>query len=491
MAGQSRYLAKKITIDLLLSVISLNYDNLSYKTRIQSKSDLNNRKFYIETYGCAMNFADTEIVNSILMEDGHSPVSEPENADIIFINTCSIRDNAETKVWNRLKYFRSIKRRQRDMTIGILGCMAERVREKFLEKEKLVDLVVGPDAYRDLPNLLDEVEDGRKAVNVILSLEETYADITPVRTTGNGVLAYVSIMRGCDNMCSFCVVPFTRGRERSRAANSILDEIKQISDLGYKEVSLLGQNVNSYDDNGIRFAELMYKASLVDPELRIRFSTSHPKDFPDELLHVIAEQKNLCNYVHIPAQSGNSEVLRRMRRTYTRDEYLDLIANIRRIIPGVGLSTDIIAGFCGETEEQHRDTLSLMATVKYDLAYLYAYSERERTLAQRKFEDDIPEDVKKRRLQEIIDIYREGSANNNLLEIGRTHLVLVEGTSKRSDDKLSGRTDTNKVVIFDKSDYNTGDYVEVVITDTTSATLFGKPISKSSIREFQPEYLTA
>lgn len=464
---------------------------MSYKTRIQSKSDLNNRKFYIETYGCAMNFADTEIVNSILMEDGHSPVSEPENADIIFINTCSIRDNAETKVWNRLKYFRSIKRRQRDMTIGILGCMAERVREKFLEKEKLVDLVVGPDAYRDLPNLLDEVEDGRKAVNVILSLEETYADITPVRTTGNGVLAYVSIMRGCDNMCSFCVVPFTRGRERSRAANSILDEIKQISDLGYKEVSLLGQNVNSYDDNGIRFAELMYKASLVDPELRIRFSTSHPKDFPDELLHVIAEQKNLCNYVHIPAQSGNSEVLRRMRRTYTRDEYLDLIANIRRIIPGVGLSTDIIAGFCGETEEQHRDTLSLMATVKYDLAYLYAYSERERTLAQRKFEDDIPEDVKKRRLQEIIDIYREGSANNNLLEIGRTHLVLVEGTSKRSDDKLSGRTDTNKVVIFDKSDYNTGDYVEVVITDTTSATLFGKPISKSSIREFQPEYLTA
>lgn len=472
-------------------VISLNYDNLSYKTRIQSKSDLNNRKFYIETYGCAMNFADTEIVNSILMEDGHSPVSEPEKADIIFINTCSIRDNAETKVWNRLKYFRSIKRRQRDMTIGILGCMAERVREKFLDKEKLVDLVVGPDAYRDLPNLLDEVEDGRKAVNVILSLEETYADITPVRTTGNGVLAYVSIMRGCDNMCSFCVVPFTRGRERSRAANSILDEIRQISDLGYKEVSLLGQNVNSYDDNGIRFAELMYKASLVDPELRIRFSTSHPKDFPDELLHVIAEQKNLCNYVHIPAQSGNSEVLRRMRRTYTRDEYLDLIANIRRIIPGVGLSTDIIAGFCGETEEQHRNTLSLMETVKYDLAYLYAYSERERTLAHRKFEDDIPEEVKNRRLQEIIDIYREGSANNNLLEIGRTHLVLVEGTSKRSDDKLSGRTDTNKVVIFDKSDYSTGDYVEVVITDTTSATLFGKPIRKSSIREFQPEYLTA
>jgi tRNA-2-methylthio-N6-dimethylallyladenosine synthase len=346
-----------------------------------------------------MNFADTEIVNSILMEQGHAPVSEPENADIIFINTCSIRDNAETKVWNRLKYFRSIKRRQSDMTIGILGCMAERVREKFLEKEKLVDLVVGPDAYRDIPNLLDEVEDGRKAVNVILSLEETYADITPVRTTGNGVLAYVSIMRGCDNMCSFCVVPFTRGRERSRSVSSILDEIRQLSDQGYKEVTLLGQNVNSYNDDGLRFSELMYRVSQVDPEMRIRFSTSHPKDFPDELLYVIAEQKNLCNYVHIPAQSGNSEVLRRMRRTSTRDEYLDLIGNIRRIIPGVGLSTDIIAGFCGETEEQHADTLSLMETVQFDLAYLFSYSERERTLAHRKFEDDVPEETKLRRLQ--------------------------------------------------------------------------------------------
>jgi tRNA-2-methylthio-N6-dimethylallyladenosine synthase len=438
-----------------------------------------------------MNFADTEIVNSILMEDGHSPVSEPEKADIIFINTCSIRENAEVKIWNRLKYFRSIKRRQSDMTIGILGCMAERVREKFLEKEKLVDLVVGPDAYRDIPNLLDEVEDGRKAVNVILSLEETYADITPVRTTGNGVLAYVSIMRGCDNMCSFCVVPFTRGRERSRPVASVLEEIKQLSDQGYKEVTLLGQNVNSYDDNGLRFTELMFKASLVDPEMRIRFSTSHPKDFPDELLHVIAEQKNLCNYVHIPAQSGNSEVLRRMRRTYTRDEYLELITKIRRIIPGVGLSTDIITGFCGETEEQHRDTLSLMELTQFDLAYLFAYSERERTLAHRKFEDDVPEEVKKRRLQEIIDVYREGSANNNLQEIGRTHLVLVEGSSKRSDEKLSGRTDTNKVVIFDKSNFNIGDYVEVIITDSTSATLFGKPIRKSSIQEFHPEYLTA
>ncbi len=454
---------------------------------------MSNRTFHIETYGCQMNFADTEIVNSILMEKGHQPVAKPEDADIIFINTCSIRDNAEQKVWNRLKYFRSLKRKnkEQDITIGVLGCMAERVREQFLEKEKLVDIVVGPDAYRDIPNLLDEVEDGRKAVNVILSLEETYADITPVRTTGNGILAFVSVMRGCDNMCSFCVVPFTRGRERSRDINSVLDEIKVLSDQGYKEVALLGQNVNSFNDNGVRFAELMYKVSKVDPEMRIRFSTSHPKDFPDELLHVIAEQKNICNYIHIPVQSGNNEVLRRMRRTYTRESYLELIENMRTIIPGVGLSTDIIAGFCGETEEQHQDTLSLISEVRYDLAYLFAYSERERTLAHRKYEDDVPEEVKKRRLQEIIDTHRTYSALNNQSEIGRTHLVLVENVSKRSDQQLSGRTDTNKVVIFDRESYNLGDYVEVVITDSTSATLFGKPIRKSSILEFEPEYLTA
>ncbi len=440
-----------------------------------------------------MNFADTEIVNAILMEKGHQPVAKPEDADIIFINTCSIRDNAEQKVWNRLKYFRSIKRKnkEQDITIGVLGCMAERVREQFLEKEKLVDIVVGPDAYRDIPNLLDEVEDGRKAVNVILSLEETYADISPVRTTGNGILAFVSVMRGCDNMCSFCVVPFTRGRERSRDIHSVLDEIKLLSDKGYKEVALLGQNVNSYNDQGVRFAELMYQVSQVNPEMRVRFSTSHPKDFPDELLHVIAEQKNICNYIHIPVQSGNNEVLRRMRRTYTRETYLELIQNMRTIIPGVGLSTDIIAGFCGETEEQHQDTLSLIAEVRYDLAYLFAYSERERTLAHRKYEDDVPEEVKKRRLQEIIDTHRTYSAINNQAEIGKTHLVLVENVSKRSDQQLSGRTDTNKVVIFDRGSFNPGDYVEVLITDSTSATLFGKPIRKSSILEFEPEYMTA
>jgi len=450
---------------------------------------VSNKAFYIESYGCAMNFADSEIVNSILMEHGNHPVDTPEQADIILVNTCSIRDNAEAKIWNRLKFFRSVKRQNRDLTVGVLGCMAERVRERFLEKEKLVDLVVGPDAYREIPNLLAEVEDGRKAVNVILSLEETYADITPVRRGGNGVTAFISIMRGCDNMCSFCVVPFTRGRERSRAMHSIVDELRMLSDQGYREVTLLGQNVNSYNDEGTRFAELMYQASLVDPEMRIRFSTSHPKDFPDELLHVIREQKNLCNYIHIPAQSGNNEVLRRMRRPYTREQYLTLLDRMREIIPGVTLSTDIITGFCGETEQEHQDTLSLMETVRYEMAYLFAYSERERTLAHRKFEDDVPQHLKQQRLQEIIDVQRAGALERNRDEIGRQHLVLAENQSKRSADKLSGRTDTNKVVIFDRKDFKPGDYVEVVIQDATSATLFGEGIQVSSIREFEPEWL--
>lgn len=437
-----------------------------------------------------MNFADSEIVNAILTDTGLQPVKTPELADIILVNTCSIRENAEQKIWNRLKFFRSVKRANKELTVGILGCMAERVREKFMEKEKLVDLVVGPDSYRELPTLLNEVDDGRKAINVILSLEETYADITPVRMTGDGVLAYVSVMRGCDNMCSFCVVPYTRGRERSRAMDSILSEIQDLSEKGYKEVTLLGQNVNSYNDNGTRFSELMYQASLINPEMRLRFSTPHPKDFPDELLHVIRDQKNVCNYIHIPAQSGNNEVLERMRRPYTREQYLSLIYHMRDMIPGVTLSTDIITGFCGETEEQHQDTLSLIGEVRFDLAYLFAYSERERTLAHRKFEDDVPADVKQRRLQEIIHVQRSGSTEINKLEVGRTHLVLAEGYSKRSDEKLSGRTDTNKVVIFDRKDYVLGDYVEVRITDSTSATLFGEPIRKSSIAEFEPELLT-
>ena len=453
---------------------------------------MKDRTFYIETYGCQMNFADSEIVNSIMVENGMKPVGQPEGADVVFVNTCSIRDNAERKVWDRLKYFRSIKKSVKDdMVIGVLGCMAERVRERFLEQEKLVDLVVGPDAYRSLPELLAEVEDGRKAVNVLLSLEETYADITPVRTTGNGISAFISVMRGCDNMCAFCVVPFTRGRERSRPIESILEEIQMLSDKGYKEITLLGQNVNSYNDEGRRFAELMDRASRVNPEIRIRFSTSHPKDFPDELLHVINERPNICNYIHIPAQSGNTQVLERMRRPYTREDYLKLIQKMRTIIPGVSLSTDIIAGFCGETEEEHRDTLSLLNEVRYDLAYMFAYSERERTLANRKYRDDVPEEIKKRRLNEIIRLQMNIQEENNRNEIGKRHLILAEGTSKRSDEQLCGRTDTNKMVVFDREDYRPGEYVEVEITDTTSATLIGNPIRKTTLVDFYAEDIPA
>ncbi|MCW9708099.1 tRNA (N6-isopentenyl adenosine(37)-C2)-methylthiotransferase MiaB [Aliifodinibius sp. 1BSP15-2V2] len=439
-----------------------------------------------------MNVSDTEIVNSILMEEGMEPVNEPEDAEIIFVNTCSIRENAEERVWNRLKEFRALKRdKDGNLTVGVLGCMAERIRDKIIEKEQLVDLVVGPDAYRDLPKLLSDVDDGRKAVNTILSLEETYADIKPIRTNDNGVSAFVTIMRGCDNMCAFCVVPFTRGRERSRPAESILDELQQLSDQGYREVTLLGQNVNSYDDGDHSFADLMYKASQVDPEMRIRFSSPHPKDFPEELLEIISEQPNLCNYIHIPAQSGNNAVLERMRRPYTREQYFDLVEKMRDIIPGLTLSTDIITGFCGETEEEHEDTLTLMAKVKYDLAYMFAYSERGRTLAQRKYEDDVPEDIKKRRLSEIIKQQMEIQEELNKQEIGRRHLVLVEGTSKRSDEQLCGRTDTNKMVVFDRKDFQKGDYVEVTITDCTSATLMGEPVQKSSIQEFSRETVTA
>lgn len=431
-----------------------------------------------------MNFSDTEIVNSILMEEGMKPVDGPEKADIIFVNTCSIRENAETRVWNRLKEFRSLKKEKGNLTVGVLGCMAERIRDKIIEKEGLVDMVVGPDAYRDLPKLLGEVDTGHNAVNVQLSLEETYADIKPVRTNDNGVSAFVTIMRGCDNMCAFCVVPFTRGRERSRPTQSILDELKMLSDQGYKEVTLLGQNVNSYNDGESSFAELMYKASQVDPEMRFRFSSPHPKDFPEELLKIINEQPNLCNYIHMPAQSGNNDVLERMRRPYTREQYLELVDKMREIIPGVTLSTDIITGFCAETEEEHEDTLSLMAKVKYDLAYMFAYSERGRTLAQRKYKDDVPEDVKKRRLSEIITQQMNIQEELNKKEIGRRHLVLIEGPSKRSDKQLCGRTDTNKMTVFDRGDLQKGDYAEVVITDCTSATLKADVIKKSSIREF-------
>jgi len=438
-----------------------------------------------------MNFADSEIVNAILLEKGMNQVTEAELADIILVNTCSIRENAETKVWNRLKEFRGLKAQNKSLTVGVLGCMAERIKDQIIEEEQLVDIVVGPDAYRDIPRLIEEVEDGRKAVNVLLSLEETYADIAPVRTTGNGVSAFVSIMRGCDNMCSFCVVPFTRGRERSRPLESILNEIRQLSDQGYKEVTLLGQNVNSYKDGNHTFSTLMDKASLLDPEMRFRFSSPHPKDFPDELLYLIAERPNLCNYIHIPAQAGSDSMLERMRRPYTRDQYFQLIEKMKGIIPGLSLSTDIIAGFCGETEEEHQQTLSLMREVEYDLAYMFAYSERERTLAYRKFEDDVPEEVKKRRLSEIISQQMSIQHRRNHDEIGQRHVVLVEGTSKRSEQQLSGRTDTNKIAVFDRKEFEKGDYVEVEITGATSATLIAKPIAKTSLGVYYSAVLEA
>ncbi|HMB41341.1 MAG TPA: tRNA (N6-isopentenyl adenosine(37)-C2)-methylthiotransferase MiaB [Balneolaceae bacterium] len=445
---------------------------------------MKNKSFYIETYGCQMNFADTEVVNSILLDRGMMPVKSAEEADVIFVNTCSIRENAETRVWNRLKEFRSLKREKKNLTVGVLGCMAERIKDQIIDKEQLVDIVVGPDAYRDIPNLLEEVEDGRKAVNVLLSLEETYADISPVRTSGNGVTAFVSIMRGCDNMCAFCVVPFTRGRERSRPLSSILREITELSEQGYKEITLLGQNVNSYQYEDIDFTKLMDEASKVNPEIRFRFSSPHPKDFPEPLLHLIAERPNLCNYIHIPAQSGSTTMLERMRRPYTREQYFELVDKMRSIIPDVSLSTDIITGFCDETEEEHRDTMTLMEQVEYDLAYMFAYSERERTLAHRKYEDNVPEDVKKKRLTEIISQQMNIQEKNNRKEIGKRHLVLVEGTSKRSDEQLSGRTDTNKMVVFDRQEFQKGDYVEVEIIDCTSATLIGKSVGKSSLAEF-------
>ena len=426
-----------------------------------------------------MNVSDSEIVASVLRDQGYGLTKNADQADIVLINTCAIRENAEQKVRHRLAEFRAQKKRGRtDLTLGVLGCMAERLRHKLLDEEKLVDLVVGPDAYRDLPNLLDEADaSGQAAVNVQLSKEETYADISPVRYDTNGISAFVSIMRGCDNMCSFCVVPFTRGRERSRPMTSILDECKQLVEQGFKEVTVLGQNVNSYryekEGQNVSFAELLYQISLISPELRIRYSTSHPKDCSDELLHVHRERDNVCNYIHLPVQHGNTEMLARMRRTYTREQYLDLIDRARRIVPGITFSTDIIAGFCGETEAEHQDTLSLMEAVRYDHAFMFMYSERPTTYAARKYEDDVPHDVKKRRLTEIIQLQSGIALELNQAEIGRAHRVLVEGPSKRSDAQFCGRTDTNKMVILDSNNFEKGQYVDVTITDCTSATLFG------------------
>jgi tRNA-2-methylthio-N6-dimethylallyladenosine synthase len=464
---------------------------------IKGHSD-HGKKMYIESYGCQMNFSDSEIVASILTKEGFSTTPNLEDADIVFVNTCSIREKAEQTVRNRLKVYNAIKKKQNPkMLVGVLGCMAERLKDKFLEEEKLVDMVVGPDAYRDLPNLIDEVTDGRKAVNVILSKEETYAEISPVRLGGNGVTAFVSITRGCDNMCTFCVVPFTRGRERSRNPKSIVQECHQLVKDGYKEVTLLGQNVDSYlwhggglkkdfnklskeeQEKSTNFAQLLAMVGEVSPELRVRFSTSHPKDMQDDVLHTIAKYENICNYIHLPVQSGNSRILELMNRGYSREWYLNRIESIRKIIPDCAISMDIISGFCSETEEEHQDTLSLMDIVKYDFGYMFSYSERPNTQAQRKFEDDIPAEVKKRRLQEIIDKQMGHSLIRNQNHVGKTHKVLVEGVSKKSKEELFGRNTQNTVVVFPKEDYKIGDYVLVEVDQCTSATLKGKAIKKA------------
>jgi len=439
------------------------------------------RKLYIESYGCAMNFADSEIVASILSETGFETTGDYHQADVIFINTCSIRENAETRVRNRLSQFGVEKRRNPKLIVGVLGCMAERLKSKFLEEERLVDVVVGPDAYRDLPNLIEQVESGHKAVNVLLSREETYADISPVRLNSNGITAFISITRGCNNMCSFCVVPFTRGRERSRDAHSIIEEAKSLLEAGYREVTLLGQNVDSYtwtSEDGtetVNFAQLLEQTALVSPDLRVRFSTSHPKDITDEVLHTIAKYDNICNYIHLPVQSGNTRVLELMNRTYTREWYINRIDAIKKIIPGCAISTDIIAGFCTETEEEHEETLSMMDYVQYDFAYNFTYSERPGTLAARKLEDDIPEEVKKRRLAEILAKQQAHSLMRLQEWVGKTVRVLIEGTSKKSDKDYCGRGDSGAMAIFPAIEgVKPGQYANVYIERCTSATLIGR-----------------
>ncbi len=440
----------------------------------------NGRKLYIESYGCAMNFSDSEIVASILADQGFETTSDFKEADVVFINTCSIRENAEQRVRNRLKEFKVSKQRNPGMVVGVLGCMAERLKAKFLEEEKLVDVVVGPDAYRDLPNLIEQVDSGQKAVNVLLSREETYADISPVRLNSNGINAFVSIMRGCDNMCSFCVVPFTRGRERSRDAFSIVKECGDLFNAGYKEVTLLGQNVDSYkwtNEDGItvNFAGLLEFVALINPKLRVRFSTSHPKDITDEVLYTMKKYDNICKYIHLPVQSGNSRILELMNRTYDRAWYMNRIDAIRRILPGCAISTDVITGFCSETEEEHQETLSMMDYVKYDFAYMFMYSERPGTLAAKRYADDIPEETKGRRLREIVDKQQAYSHLRLLEQIGQVQQVLIEKRSKKSALDYSGRSDKNATVVFPADErFTPGDYVNVLIEKCTTATLIGK-----------------
>ncbi len=476
------------------------------------------KKIFLESYGCAMNFSDSEVVASIMGENGFSLTKNLEEADAVFINTCAIRDNAELTVRRRLQQFNTLKRNKPEMLIGVLGCMAERLKHKLLEEEHIVDIVAGPDSYRDLPRLVESAESGQKAVNVFLSREETYADISPVRLDENGVSAFITIMRGCDNMCSFCVVPYTRGRERSRDPQSIVAEATDLLNKGYKEVTLLGQNVDSYkwtgpeasaltpraigagslpgergiepelhplfplsggEGSGVRlvnFANLLELVANVSPELRVRFSTSHPKDITEEVVLTMAKYENICNYIHLPVQSGSSRILKLMNRTYDRDWYLNRVKMIRDIIPDIGLSTDVITGFCSETEEEHKDTLSVMDEVEFNYAYMFMYSERPGTPAEKKLDDDVPNETKSRRLTEVIDRQKIHSHKQNLAFIGKTCLVLVEGDSKKSDEMLKGRNDQNCVVVFPKENFKKGDYVKVKIESCTSATLIGRAI---------------
>jgi len=473
-------------IDLQLTDKTHDEERQGEALVIDAPKVLNARKLYIESYGCQMNFADSEIVASILLDQGFETTGNYQEADAIFINTCSIRENAEQRVRNRLSQFGIEKRKNPKLIVGVLGCMAERLKSKFLEEEKLVDMVVGPDAYRDLPQLIEQVGEGQKAINVLLSREETYADISPVRLNGNGITAFISIMRGCDNMCSFCVVPFTRGRERSRDPQSIIAEAQDLHNRGYKEVTLLGQNVDSYkwkgnaeaadtDEIQVNFAQLLEKVALVSPEMRVRFSTSHPKDITDEVLYTIKKYDNICNNIHLPVQSGSSRVLELMNRTYTREWYMNRIDAIRNIIPDCAISTDIITGFCTETEEEHQETLSMMDYVGYDFAFTFSYSERPGTMAARKLEDDIPEEVKKRRLKEILLKHQAHSMTRLQASIGKKVRILVEGFSKKSDNDLCGRNDQNAMIVFPAvNNVKPGQYVDVIIERCTSATLLGR-----------------
>ncbi len=457
----------------------------------------NSRKLYIESYGCQMNFSDSEIVASILSGEGFNTTSVLEEADLVLVNTCSIREKAETTVRKRLEKFNAVKKKRPQMKVGVLGCMAERLKSKLLEEEKIVDMVVGPDAYKDLPNLIREVDDGRNAVNVILSKEETYGDIAPVRLNSNGVTAFVSITRGCDNMCTFCVVPFTRGRERSRDPQSIVQEVNELWEAGYREITLLGQNVDSYlwyggglkkdfqkasdiqKASAVNFAGLLKLVAEAQSGMRIRFSTSNPQDMTLDVIETMAAYRNICNYIHLPVQSGSDRILKAMNRLHTREDYFELIDNIRNIIPDCAISQDMIAGFPGETEEDHQDTLSLMEYVQYDFGFMFAYSERPGTLAERKLEDDIPQETKMRRLREIIDLQQKHSLRRTQTHVGKVEEVIIEGTSKKSEEHWMGRNSQNTVVVFPKENYQPGDFVDVKIKDCTSATLLGDAIGFS------------